>query len=66
MQKNANTNVREFLEQVRHNGYEYEVKRGLLELEKFVKDVPESTKLTVGAIGHVLSGATRLATKKGK
>ena len=64
MQKNANTNVREFLENVRHNDYEYEIKRGLLELEKFVRDTPESTKLTVGAIGNALGSAAKVFTGK--
>lgn len=57
MKQNANTNVREFLEKVRHNDYDYEVKRGLLELERYIKDVPESSKLTVGALQSVISGA---------
>ena len=52
--QNANTNVREFLEHVRKNDYDYEIRRGALELEKWLKDVPESQKLTVGALQNVL------------
>ena len=54
---NANTSIREFLEHVRKNDYDYELRRGALELEKWLKDVPESQKLTVGAMQNVLINA---------
>lgn len=54
---NANTNIREFLEHVRRTDYDYEIRRGALELEKWLKDVPESQKLTVGALQNVLINA---------
>lgn len=52
--QNANTNVREFLEHVRKNDYDYEIRRGALELEKWLKDVPESQKLTIAGLQNVL------------
>ena len=52
--RNADTNVREYLEHVRKTDYDYEIRRGALELEKWLKDVPESQKLTVGALQNVL------------
>jgi len=51
---NANTSIREFLEHVRKTDYDYEVKRGTLELQKWLHDMPESEKLTVGALQNVL------------
>jgi len=64
--QNANTNVREFLEHVRKTDYDYEIRRGALELERWLKDVPESTKLTVGALSNVLGTVQKKATKQEK
>lgn len=61
---NANTNIREYIESVRKTDIDYEMRRGLLELEKFIRDVPESTKITVGAMQSVIGAGTRLATGK--
>lgn len=51
--KNANTNVREYLEKVRSNDYDYTTKQQALDLQKLINDVPESTKMTVGAISNI-------------
>lgn len=61
---NANTNIREYIESVRKTDIDYEMRRGLLELEKFIRDVPESWKLTVGAAQTIIGGALRMATSK--
>lgn len=61
---NANTNIREYIESVRKTDIDYEMRRGLLELEKFIRDVPESWKLTVGAAQTIIGGAVRMATSK--
>ena len=57
--ENAKTNIAEYLEKVRHTDYDYEIKRGALELQRFIQDTPESTKLTVGTFGRVIGGVTR-------
>lgn len=54
---NANTNIREFLEHVRKNDYDYEVRRGALELQKWLHDMPDSEKITIGALQNVLTNA---------
>lgn len=61
---NANTNIREYIESVRKTDIDYEMRRGLLELEKFIRDVPESWKMTVGAAQTIIGGAVRMATSK--
>lgn len=52
-QKNADTNVRNYIEKVRQTDYDYETKQDLLRLQEFIQDVPESTKLTVGTLGNL-------------
>ena len=60
---NAQTNVREFLESVRKTDYDYEVKRGILELQRFLHNVSEGDKLTVGTLQSILGAATRAKPK---
>lgn len=57
--QNARTNVREYLESVRRTDYDYEVRRGMLELQRFIKDVPESTQLTVGNLTSIFRNILR-------
>ena len=63
---NAHTSIREFLEQVRKTDYDYEVKRGALELQRWLHDVPDSEKITVEALQNVLGTAQRKGTKQEK
>jgi hypothetical protein len=58
-QKNANTSVREYIEQVRKNDMNYETQQDLLRLQEFIQDTPESTKLTVGTLGNILRAVTQ-------
>lgn len=63
---NAQTSIREFLEHVRKTDYDYEIRRGTLELQRWLHDVPESGKLTVGALQDVLGTVQRKGTKQEK
>jgi len=56
---NANTSIREFLEHVRKTDYDYEVRRGALELQRWLHDMPDSEKITVEALQNVLGSAAR-------
>lgn len=63
-QRNANTNVREYLEKVRNNEFMGLNAASALDLQKMIQDVPESTKMTVGALSNIfkwvrLSGGRR-------
>jgi len=53
-QRNANTNVREFLEKARNNAFGNEIAAEALQLQKFIQDLPQSMQTTVGAIGNIL------------
>ena len=48
--KNAQTNVREYIEKVRKTDMDERMKREILELQKFINDTPESGRLTIGAL----------------
>lgn len=61
---NANTSIREFLEHVRKTDYDYEVRRGALELQRWLHDMPDSEKITVEALQNVLGVGQRKATKQ--
>lgn len=61
---NANTNIREFVESVRKTDYDYDVRKGMLELQRFIHDVPETTKLTVNAVSQVFGTLVNATTPK--
>lgn len=61
---NANTNIREFLESVRKTDYDYDVRNGMLQLQRFIHDVPETTKMTVGAMTQVFGTLVNATTPK--
>lgn len=61
--KNAETNVRKFLEDVRETDYRFEIETGKLALMKLINDVPASDKMTVQMISNVLGNALRWAQK---
>lgn len=63
---NANTSIREFLEHVRKTDYDYDVRRGALELQRWLHDMPDSEKITVEALQNVLGTGQRKATKQEK
>ena len=53
-QQNANTNMREFLEQARNNRFGNQIAKEALALQKFLNDVPESTKIKVHGVMDVI------------
>lgn len=53
-QENANTNLMDFAERARNNQFGNKIAQEALDLQKFIKDVPESTSLTVSSILDVL------------
>lgn len=63
---NANTSIREFLDHVRKTDYDYEVRRGALELQRWLHDMPDSEKITVEALQNVLGVSQRKATPQQK
>ena len=63
--RNSDTNLREYLETVRKNDTDMRVKEGALRLEQMIRDVPESTKLTVGTITSIFGSVTGMFKKKG-
>jgi hypothetical protein len=58
--RNAHTNVRQYFENVRKTDYDHDIRRKLYQLEKFIRDTPDSMKVTVGALQSILGSATRL------
>jgi tellurite resistance protein len=61
--RNADTNVRQFLENVRNNDMNYSVNKGKLDLEKFVKDVSDSDKLTIQSLMDLLKIGASMSPK---
>lgn len=61
--KNANTSVREYIESVRKTDYNYEVQKGMLELQRFIHNVTDADKMTVEGLGRVLENAVRPVQK---
>lgn len=56
---NAQTNVRKYLEEVRHNERNEETRNAELALQKFIKDMPDSEKLTIQMLGEVVKTVVR-------
>ena len=56
---NAQTNVRKYLEEVRHNERNEETRNAELALQKFIKDMPDSEKLTMQMLGEVVKTVVR-------
>ena len=56
---NAQTNVRKYLEEVRHNERNEETRNAELALQKFIKDMPDSEKLTMQMLGEVVKTVIR-------
>jgi hypothetical protein len=56
---NAKTNLREYFDKVRKTDYDYEIKRGTLELQRLLNDVTDSEKIGLGALTNLLNGIIR-------
>ena len=56
---NAQTNVRKYLEDGRHNERNEEMRNAELALQKFIKDMPDSEKLTMQMLGEVVKTVVR-------
>lgn len=62
--KNADTNVREYIEKVRKSDMDYEIRQGALDLERMVRNVDDATKLTVGSFTNIFGSVVRGAAKR--